>query len=314
MLVTGSTGFIGRPLCRSLVEAGAIVRGASRKGGIHPVHGVQRVHIPDPLDRRAVRAAAVGADAVVHLAARVHVMSETAADPLTEFRQANADATEVLAAEAAAAGVRTMVLASSVKAVGEQNSAPWTEEVPAAPTDPYGISKRDAERALASMASRFRDGATVLRLPLVYGPGMQGNMLRLFTLVYRRLPLPFASVANRRSMLFVENLVAAVRRMLERPSPGIDTYFVTDGRDLSLPELLTMIGTALGRPARVLAVPPHWLKLALPEGVAERLLGSLTVSSAKLARTTGYQPPWSVEAGLAATAAWYLGSRRKASA
>lgn len=232
ILVTGSTGFIGRPLCRALLETGAVVRGASREGGGHPVHGVQRVLVADPLDRRAVRAAAAGADAVVHLAARVHVMSETSSDPLADFRQANADATELLASEAAAAGVRTMVLASSVKAVGERSSVPWTEGVAPAPTDPYGISKREAERALASMASRFRDGATVLRFPLVYGPGMQGNMLRLFSLVYRRLPLPFASVANRRSMLFVENLVAAVRRMLERPSPGIETYFVTDGRDL----------------------------------------------------------------------------------
>ncbi len=115
-------------------------------------------------------------------------------------------------------------------------------------------------------------------------------------------------------MLFVENLVAAVRRMLERPSPGSDTYFVADGRDLSLPELLTMIGTALGKPARLVAVPPKWLRLVLPEEIADRLLGSLTVSSAKLARATGYQPPWSVEAGLATTAAWYLGPRRKASA
>jgi nucleoside-diphosphate-sugar epimerase len=314
ILVTGSTGFIGRPLCRSLVEAGATVRGSSRQGGAHPVAGVERAQIADQLDRRVVRAAAAGADAVVHLAARVHVMRETAADPLAEFRRANVDATRVLAEEAAAVGVRHFILASTVKAVGEGNTAAWTEDTPPQPVDPYGRSKLEAEQLMREVAERRGLGATVLRFPLVYGPEVKGNMLRLFALVDRGIPLPFGAVRNRRSMLFVGNLVAAVRSVLEESLPGFRTFFVTDLRDVSLPELLRLIGAALGRPARLLPVPPGLLRLLLPSAEAERLIGSLAVDGSSLARATGYRPPFTVEQGLRATAGWYREAERRPAA
>jgi nucleoside-diphosphate-sugar epimerase len=305
VLVTGSTGFIGRPLCRGLVEAGALVRGGSREGGPHPVAGVDRMRISDPLDRLSVQAAVAGVDAIVHLAARVHVMRETAADPLAEFRRANVESTRLLAEEAAAAGVREIVLASTVKAVGEENSAAWTEDNAPAPTDPYGISKLEAELVLREATQRHGMRACALRFPVVYGPGVKANVLRLFALVDRGVPLPFGSVANRRSMLSVGNLVAAVRSVLERPSEGAETFFVSDGLDLSLATLIRMIGQALGRPARLLPVPPRVLRLMLPPAARTRLLGSLSVDISRLARRTGYRAPHSVEEGLRATAEWY---------
>ena len=305
VLVTGSTGFIGVPLCRALVEAGDTVRGASREGGRHPVEGVQRVRVADPLDADAVRAAVEGSDAVVHLAARVHIMQERAAYPLAEFRRANVAATTVLAEQAAAAGVRSFVLASTVKAVGERNTTPWTEETPPEPVDPYGVSKLEAELALIAIARRQKLGGAILRFPLVYGPGMKGNMLRLFSLVDRRMPLPFGAVANRRSMLYAGNLVAAVLAVLARESAEVETFFASDGRDLSLTELLRMIGEALGKPARLLPVPAALLRVALPRAAADRLLGSLTVDASKLARTVGYRPPYSVEDGIRDTGRWY---------
>ena len=305
ILVTGSTGFIGRPVCQELLEAGALVRGSSRQGGPHPVPGVERVQVADPLDREAVRSALAGTDAIVHLAARVHVMRESAVDPLAEFRRANVASTAILAEEAAAAGVRQLVLASTVKAVGEGNSSAWTEETPPAPTDPYGISKLEAEQVVREASQRRGVRAVVLRLPLVYGPGVKGNMLRLFALVDRGAPLPFASVANRRSLLYVGNLVAAVRSVLENPPEGAETFFVSDGRDLSLPTLIRMIGAALGKRARLFPVPPGLLRLALPAAEAERLTGSLTVDGSRLSTVTGYRRPHSVEEGLRATAEWY---------
>jgi nucleoside-diphosphate-sugar epimerase len=314
VLVTGSTGFIGRPVCRALVEAGAVVRGSSRQAGRHPVPGVERLKLGDPLDRRAVRAAVAGADAVIHLAARVHVMRETAADPLDEFRRANVEVTRVTGEEAAAVGVRHFVLASTVKAVGEGNSAPWTEDTPPQPVDPYGRSKLEAEQVLRELAERRGLGATVLRFPLVYGPEVKGNMLRLFALVNRGVPLPFGAVRNRRSMLYVGNLVAAVLSVLERPREGTGTFFVSDLRDLSLPELLRLIGDALGRPARLLPVPASVLRLLLPSAEAERLIGSLAVDGSRLTRATGYRPPFTVEAGLRATADWYRAAERRPAA
>ncbi len=308
ILVTGSTGFIGKPLCRALVEMGATVRGSSRQGGAHPVPGVAPVRIGDPLDRPAVRAAVEGADAVVHLAARVHVMRENAADPLAEFRRVNVEASRGLAEEAAAAGVPHLVLASTVKAVGEETAVPWTEDTPPQPADPDGISKLEAELALRALAGQRRLGVTVLRLPLVYGPEVKGNMRRLFALVDRGLPLPFAAVRNRRSMLYVGNLAAAATVVLERPPAAFRSFFVTDLCDLSLPELIRLIAGALGRPARLLPVPPGMLRLVLPSAEAGRLIGSLVVDASSLTRATGYRPPFTVEEGLRATAEWYRGT------
>jgi nucleoside-diphosphate-sugar epimerase len=232
-------------------------------------------------------------------------MREIAPDPLAEFRRANVESTAVLAEEAAAAGVRQLVLASTVKAVGEGNSMAWTEETPPAPADPYGRSKLEAERLLREVAQRHGMPASVLRFPLVYGPGVKGNMLRLFALVDRGVPLPFGSVSNRRSVLYVGNLVAAVHSVLVNPPDGAETFFVSDGRDLSLPALIRLIGEALGKRARIVPVPPGLLRWVLPAAEAERLIGSLTVDGSKLTRMTGYRAPHSVEEGLRATADWY---------
>ena len=202
--------------------------------------------------------------------------------------------------------MRQLVLASTVKAVGEGNwPRPGRKTRPPAPSDPYGTSKLEAERAVREVAHRQGIRAAVLRFPLVYGPGVKGNMLRLFALVDRGVPLPFGSVANRRSMLYVGNLVAAVRAALESPLDRTETFFVSDGRDLSLPALIRMIGKALGKPVRLLPVPPSLLRLVLPAAEAERLIGSLTVDGSKLSRMTGYRAPHSVEEGLRVTADWY---------
>ncbi|HEX2190363.1 MAG TPA: NAD-dependent epimerase/dehydratase family protein [Longimicrobiaceae bacterium] len=323
VLVTGATGFLGGHLCEALLARGVPVRGLVRGPGSRLPAGVEPAHAADLLDREALRRAVAGAEAVVHLAARVHVMRDGAEDPLAEFRRVNVEGTRVLLEEVVAAGVRSFVFVSSVKAVGEAGTVPWTEATPPHPVDPYGISKLEAERLVRETAERAGLHAPILRLPLVYGPGVKGNMLQLFALVDRGIPLPFGAVANRRSMAFSGNVVAAIEAVLHGPSAGAETFFVSDGRDLATPELVREVARALGVAPRLLRVPPALLRAAARAGDAvsrvapfpltsaalQRLTGSLPLDASKLGRATGFRPPYTVEEGLRATAAWYRSGR-----
>ncbi len=317
ILVTGASGFLGRHTCEALLAGGAAVRGLVRDGG-GPA-GIEQAHCDDLLDRSAIRKAVQGVGAVVHLAARVHVMSDEAADPLDEYRRTNVEGTRLLMEEALGAGVRRLVLISTVKAVGEESDATLTEETEPRPTDPYGVSKLEAERLVLELASSGRTTASVLRLPLVYGPGMKANMLRLFDAVDRGLPLPLGGVRNRRSLVFTGNVVAAIERVLESPAAAGEVFFVRDPADVSTPDLVRAIAAALGRPARLIPVPAPlfraagaagdllapWVKVPIGSSAVARLFGSLAVDAGKLARVTGFQPPYSLAEGLRITADWY---------
>jgi len=319
VVVTGAGGFIGSWVCRTLGEAGTTVRGIGRRAGVRLSHS-GRYQQADVLDADALRTVLAGADAVIHLAARVHVMRETAADALAEFRRVNAEGTRILLDAAADAGVTRVVLASTVKAVAESSDAPLTEQTPPRPADPYGISKLEAEQVARDLAARRGLAVTALRFPLVYGPGMKGNMLSLFDVVNRGVPLPLGRVRNRRSMLFVGNLSAAVLGVLRAPEAVSGAFFVADGRDVSTPELVRLIGNALGRKVRLLPVPVSVFRAAgwagdalsrigsipLTSAAVDRLLGSLAVDASAFAQATGFHPPFSVEQGLRATADWYL--------
>jgi nucleoside-diphosphate-sugar epimerase len=325
VLVTGANGFVGSWLCRALGEAGVQVRGVGRREAAPSPPGVA-YHRVDILDAAALRPVLAGVDAVVHLAARVHVMREWAADPLREFRRVNVDGTRILLDEASRAGVTRFVFASTVKAVGEASDDAMTEQTPPRPQDPYGESKLEAEELIRGVAERQPLRTAILRFPLLYGPRMKGNMLRLFRLVDRGIPLPFGLVRNQRSIAFVGNVVAAVLAVLESSLASSRTFFVSDGRDLATPELVRLIGRALGRNARLLPVPPALLRAAglagdliatlrpvpLTSAAVDRLLGSLTVDSTALTRAIGFRPPYAVEEGLRITAAWYLSRERGA--
>ena len=319
VLVTGAGGFLGRHVSAAFAAAGDRVRGAVRSPGAALAPGVEAALVPDLLDRAAVRAAVQGVDAVVHLAARVHVMRDTSADPLAEFRRVNVEGTRVLLEEASAAGVRDFVLASSVKAVGEGGEAPYDERTPAAPQDPYGVSKLEAERLVLDAAPGDGMRRVVLRLPLVYGPGVRANMLSLFRLVDRGLPLPLGAVRNRRSLAYTGNVAAAFRHVVACDAADGQAFFVSDGADVSTPELIRHVASALGRPARLVPVPQgafraagragdllaRMLPFPLTTAAVHRLLGSLAVDSSGLARVTGFAPPFTMAQGMSDTAAWF---------
>jgi nucleoside-diphosphate-sugar epimerase len=252
-------------------------------------------------------------DVVIHLAARVHVMEDNTLDPLTAFRNVNVAGTKRLAQMAAFTGVRRMIYMSSVKVNGEESEKPYTEEDRHNPLSPYGLSKWEAEQVLHEIASSTFLEVTILRPPLTYGPGVKANFLRLLETVARGYPLPVASVNNRRSYVYVGNLVDAVINCVVHPRAIGQTYLVSDSEDISSPELIRRVAKALGREARLLPLTPRLLslmeKLSGQSSKMARLLGSLTVDSSKIRLQLDWKPPYKMDQGFAAMAKWYL--RRK---
>lgn len=309
ILVTGASGFVGRALCEALTAAGRPPRIAVRAASPAVPDAVPVGEVGPDTDWRA---ALDGIRCVVHLVARTHVLQESAADPLSESRRINVQGTERLARAAAEWGVRRFVFLSSVKVNGERTDArPYTEDDPPAPEDAYGISKLEAEQALAAVTASTGLEVVVLRPPLVYGPGVKGNFLRLMDAIARGLPLPLASITNRRSLVHVGNLAGAIVVALDAPQAAGRTYLVSDGEDLSTPELVHAIARALDRRPRLLPFPPRMLEAAaalLGRGAeARRLTGSLQVDSSRIRRELGWRPPISLAQGLAETARWYRG-------
>jgi nucleoside-diphosphate-sugar epimerase len=252
-----------------------------------------------------------GVDTVIHLAARVHVMKDISVDPLAEFLKVNLHGTENLAQQAARAGVKRLVYASSVKVNGEHTSGgrPFTESDQAAPQDPYGVSKWQAEQALLRIAHETGLEIVVVRPPLVYGPGVKGNFISLLAAIDKGMPLPLAGAHNARSLLYVGNLVDALIACATHPAAAGQTYLVSDGEDVSTAILVEKIAEALGRSSRSFYFPPGLLRaVATLLGRAEqidRLFGSLRVSDQKLRGELGWVPPYTMEQGLRATADWY---------
>ncbi len=314
VLVTGANGFVGRALVPLLAERGHWVRAAVRNEGTAVAGAADTVAVGGIGPGTGWGRALDGIDAVAHLAARVHVMSDTAADPLAAFRAVNTAGTLRLAEESAAAGVRRLVFLSSVKALVDE-SQPWPLDAATlpAPHSPYGVSKREAECGLADIAARTGLEVAVIRPPLVYGPGVAGNFRSLLAVVSSGLPLPLGGLDNRRSLIFVGNLADAVVLCLTHPDAPGGHFLVQDGQPLSTAELVRAIGAALGRPARLIPVPAGLLALGArltgKRAVYDRIAGSLTVDDRDLRDRLGWVPPWDCASGLRATAEWYKASR-----
>jgi nucleoside-diphosphate-sugar epimerase len=306
VLVTGASGFIGHALSATLAERAlhrALRRSASQPKANDRVVGDIG---PDTDWRTALQ----GIACVVHLAARTHVLDEQSAGALAAYQHINVDATRHLAQQAAAAGVRRFVFLSSIKVNGETTDThPFTRDDTPKPLDVYGISKREAEDTLRRIGVDTGMEIVILRPPLVYGPGVKGNFLRLLQAVARGLPLPLASVHNQRSLVYVGNLVDAIIACMDSPAAPGKTYLVSDGEDVSTPALIRKLAAALGKPSRLLPCPPELLHFGAAllgkRAAAMRLTGSLTVNSSHLREDLGWQPRYSLDQGLKATAQWY---------
>lgn len=300
-LVTGAAGFVGTALCARLIAAGYGVVPAVRRMSCLP-HEVVVGNLDALTDWRI---ALTGCNAVIHLAARVHVMGNTAQNEMEQYRATNTDATLNLARQAANAGVKRFVYISSIKVNGEGRGAPYRETDVPAPEDAYAISKWEAEKGLRQIALETGLEVTILRPPLVYGPGVKANFLRLMCTVERGWPLPLGAIRNRRSLLYLGNFVDAIRLCVEHPAAAGQTFLLDDGKPVSTPELIRALAQAMGRPVRFLAVPVSVLEMggALlgKRAVVARLTGSLYVDSSAIQLSLGWTPPFSMEAGLAAT-------------
>ena len=314
-LVTGATGFVGRALVAQLVALGHTeVLALTRQAPANPVAGAKYHTGGDLSSQTQWQPVLAGVHAIVHAAARAHVMDDTAADPLTEFRRVNVQGTLHLARLAAAAGVRRFVFISSIKVNGEATHAPHPRPLPRgerekfseddlpAPLDPYGVSKMEAEQGLRQIATETGMEVVIIRPPLVYGPGVKANFAALMRAVQRGWPLPLGALHNQRSLVALDNLVDFIVTCITHPQAANQTFLVSDGQDLSTTELVRGMAQAAGVPARLLPVPVWALQAGaslLGKGDAvQRLCGNLQVDISKARSLLGWVPPVSLEEGL----------------
>ncbi len=311
VLVTGASGFVGRAVVARLAQAATPVRAALRQGPSARLPGVDVAQVGDIHATTDWRGAVEGVDVVVHCAARVHVMHETAADPLAAFRAVNVAGTLQLARQAQAAGVRRLVFVSSIGVNGaETTGRPFTADDAPAPHSPYAQSKHEAEVALRELAQRTGLEVTIIRPPLVFGPGAPGNFERLMRALHRGMPLPFGAVHNQRSFVALANLTSLVQVCLGHPQAANQTFMVSDGEDISTTELLRRVAQGLGRPARLIPVPGGAIRalagLLGKADFAQRLCGSLQVDISKTRALLGWAPPVSLADALNDAARQFL--------
>lgn len=304
ILVTGPDGFVGSILCCELITRGYSVRGAQWITAPLP-DGCESVVVGDIGTNTDWSDALKDVDAIVHLAARVHMMHDQAVDPLLEFRRVNVEGTKSLAEAAAKAGIRRFILMSSIKVNGESSDVPFTESDQPKPLDAYGVSKWEAECIVRDIGQASGFDFTILRAPLIYGPGVKGNFLSLLKLARSSLPLPFGGVHNQRSLLYVGNLIDFILQCMEHPNAANELFLISDGTDLSTSDLLREIRKAMQKSSRLFSVSPSILymlgRIVNKAAIMERLCGSLRVDSSKARKRLAWEPPFTISEGLRET-------------
>lgn len=317
VMVSGATGFVGSAVIVRLLTIGnvCVIAGSRSSTTEWPV-GVTPLLLPD-FGGKSHLIPLVGVDVVVHSAARVHVMRDQASDPLAEFRKVNVEGTLNLARQAAAAGVRRFIFISTIKVNGEGTpvGVPYLADAQAAPADPYGISKMEAEQGLRALAAETGMEVVIIRPTLVYGPGVKANFLNMMRWLHKGVPLPFGAIHNRRSLVALDNLVDLIVTCIDHPAAANQTFLVSDGEDLSTTELLRRMAAALGKPARLLPVPSWLLEAAAAllgkQALSQRLCGSLQVDIGKTRELLEWTPPVSVDEALRKTAKHFLEQQSK---
>jgi nucleoside-diphosphate-sugar epimerase len=303
--VTGAFGFIGSHLLPVLISAGHEVAASVEPGTGSWVVGV-RTFPANVTTSEGLAEGFSGVNAVVHLAARNHVIKEADKDPLSAYRLVNVEGTVNVFRSAYRAGAGLMIHLSSVKAMGEGSDYMMDENTPCAPRTAYGISKLESEGALKALAAESKMRVVILRLPMVYGPRNKGNLPRMIRWANRGLPFPLFQPDNLRSMIYVENVVAGVLASIKKAPEGISTYILKDREDYSTRTVYSAICRELGIPPCLFPVPATLVRLGgMLSGDFRKVTGSFRVSSGKIEKELGFSPPVSLEEGIARTVAWY---------
>lgn len=337
ILVTGATGFVGRSLCRFLISRGYEVRGAVRRIAENQRHDPSgnRKNKPSYINTGDISPdtdwsqALRDVDTVVHLAARVHVADNNLLHSLDEYRTINTQGTVNLASQAARAGVRRFVYLSTVKVHGEETSlcpclpaGPGHNELPVAfsetdvprPQGGYAVSKWEAEQELRRISSVTGMETVIVRPPLIYGEGVKANFLSLLRLIDKGIPLPFGSIANRRSLLSLDNLVDFLMQCIRHPATANETFVVADNETLSTPELIRRIAFYMGKKPRLPGFPIGFMRMGArllgKTAEIDKICGSLQVDARKAKMLLHWQPPLTVEQGLEKTVFWYLQTKK----
>jgi nucleoside-diphosphate-sugar epimerase len=307
LLITGANGFVGRALISKLaLETNHFVRASVRKKTIQFPSQIEVIENMEASSNTNWTDALRGVDIVIHLLARVHVMDEQAADPLLEFRNINVDATIALAKLAAKQGIKRFVFLSSVKVNGELTSyKPFSESDLPHPQDAYAISKWEAEEALRKISKDTGMEVVIIRSPLVYGPNVKANFLKMMQYIKRGIPLPLGAIQNKRSLISIDNLVDFIMTTISHPKAANETFLISDDEDVSTTDLLHRIAQCMGKSARLISVPPKILffifNIVGRQDFGDRLLGSLEIDITKAKKLLDWSPPKTLNEGLKAT-------------
>ena len=311
ILVTGANGFVGKSLCVELLRQDQAVRAVTRSA-TRQAENIEAVSVCTIDGETDWTHALPGVDVVIHLAARVHVMKDTASDALAEFRRVNVEGTLNLARQSVEAGVQRFIFISSIKVNGEGTllGHPYTAEDQPSPIDPYGISKREAEDALRQLASATGMEVVIIRPPLIYGPGVKANFQSMMRWLDKGIPLPLGAIHNQRSLVALDNLIDLIVTCIHHSAAANQIFIAGDGEDLSTTELLQRMAAALDKKAWLIPVPSFLLawgaRLIGRQAMAQRLCGSLQVDISKARDLLDWKPPVSVDEALRKTAHYYM--------
>lgn len=312
ILITGATGFIGTALTQQLTKQNFGITAAVRKPTNTLSSSIKQVQVGGLLPETDWSSALSGIDVVIHMAARVHIMDDMSTDPLKEFRKVNTAATLNIAKQAANQGVRRFIYLSSIKVNGETSlpGKPFSVEDINIPTDPYGLSKYEAEQGLKKIAAKTGMEFVIIRPPLVYGPDVKANFRNMMDWLHKGIPLPLGAIHNQRSLVALENLVDLIQTCINRPAAANQTFLVSDDEDLSTTELLKRMAIALRKPARLVPIPASLIKISATlfgkDNIAQRLCGSLQMDISHTRKTLDWKPPVRVDSALQKTANAYL--------